>query len=61
MVRFWKKNNAVYLVNEKGEAHVLGANLIKHVLEIPYTKKDGTFVSKERILSMKQNRRAKAV
>jgi len=58
-VRFWKEKDALCLVNELGESQIVGANLIRHVLEIPYTKKDGTFVSKEQILSMKQRPKPK--
>lgn len=54
-VRFWKTKNMLFLINEYGEMQIVGANLIKHVLEIPYTKKDGTFVSKEKILATKQS------
>lgn len=58
-VKFWKDKNTIFLVNEHGQMLVVGANLIRHVLEIPYTKKDGTFVSKEQILQMKQNPKPK--
>lgn len=54
-VKYWKDRNAIFMVNEHGQMHILGANLIKHALEIPYTKKDGTHVSKEMIMEMKQN------
>jgi hypothetical protein len=54
-VKFWKDKNTLFLVNEHGHMQIINANLIRHVLEIPYTKKDGTFVSTEQIQRMKQN------
>ena len=54
--RYWKDKNTLFLVNEHGQSLVVGANLIRHVLEVPYTKKDGTFVSKEEIVAMKQKK-----
>lgn len=54
-VKYWKNKNLLFLVNELGNMQIVGVNLIKHALEIPYTKKDGTFVSKEDIVKRKQS------
>ena len=42
-------------VSKGGTPAFISVNLIKHMLDIPYTKKDGTVVSVEDILAMKKS------
>lgn len=42
------------IVSKGGVPAFISVNLIKHMLDIPYTKKDGTKVSVEEIQAMKQ-------
>ena len=42
------------IVSKGGVPAFISVNLIKHMLDIPYTKKDGTQVSVEDIQFMKQ-------
>jgi hypothetical protein len=42
------------IVSKDGVPAFISVNLIKHMLDIPYTKKDGTVVSLEDIRTMKQ-------
>ena len=55
-IKLSKEKNSLFLVNEHGQAHIDGVNFIKHALEIPYTRKDGTLVTKEDILRMKERK-----
>ncbi len=41
------------IVSKGGVPAFISVNLIKYLLDIPYTKKDGTVVSLEDILAMK--------
>lgn len=41
------------IVSKNGVPVFISANLIKHLFDIPYTKKDGTVVSLEDIREMK--------
>lgn len=52
-VKFLKKSNSLLLRTESGETYFLNVNLAFHELEVPYTKKNGTKVSKKEILEMK--------
>jgi hypothetical protein len=42
------------VVSKGGEVAFISVNLIKHLLDIPYTKKDGTEVLAQDILAIKQ-------
>ncbi len=42
------------IVSKGGVPAFISVNLIKHLLDIPYTKKDGTVVRLEDIQAMKQ-------
>ena len=47
--------NGKYLIVDNGEQNViLNANLVRYLLDVPYTRKDGTRVSVEQIFEMKQ-------
>jgi hypothetical protein len=41
------------IVSKNGVPAFIAVNLIKHLLDVPYTKKDGTVVSLEDIRAMK--------
>ncbi len=48
------KNGETLLVDINGQRGLISVNLVKHLLEIPYTKKDGTAVSIEQIKEKKE-------
>ena len=52
-VRFIEKSNSLLVKTPSGETFFLNKNLVLHELEIPYTKKDGTKVSKKEIQEAK--------
>ena len=52
-VRFIEKSNSLLVKTPSGENFFLNKNLVLHELEIPYTKKDGTKVSKKEIQEAK--------
>jgi hypothetical protein len=52
------KNQKTLIVTQGKEVAFISANLIKHLLEIPYTKKDGTLVSLENIKALKAKSKA---
>ncbi len=45
------------IVSKNGVPAFISVNLIKHLLDIPYTKKDGTVVSLDDIRTMKTRAR----
>jgi len=48
------KNGKYLIVENAGQAAILNANLIRYLLDIPYTRKDGTHVSTQEIYFLKQ-------
>ena len=48
------QDKKTFVVSTGGEVAFISVNLIKHLLDIPYTKKDGTEVLVQDILAMKQ-------
>jgi len=52
-VRFIEKSNSLLIKTPSGETFFLNTNLVLHELELPYTKKDGTKVSKKEIQDSK--------
>lgn len=51
------KDGKLMIVSVGGQTTLLNVNLVKYLLGVPYTKKDGTPVSKTEIASMKQRSR----
>ena len=49
------KNGKYLVVNVNGQGAILNANLVRYLFDIPYTRKDGTHVSKDQIFHMKEN------
>lgn len=48
-VRFIKGKDLLVMKDESGNTMLVSANLIRHTLGIPYTKKDGTQVTLKQI------------
>jgi hypothetical protein len=51
------KNGKYMIVEMSGQSAILNANLVRYLFDIPYTRKDGTFISNHEIFQMKENAR----
>lgn len=49
------KNGKFLIVTCGNQSAVLNVNLVRYLLDIPYTRKDGTHVSNAEIFEMKHN------
>lgn len=49
-----KNRGVLKLIDSSGEVHFVNINFIKHILEIPYIKKDGTPISGEELRCQKK-------
>lgn len=52
------KNGKYLIVESSGQSTILNANLVRYLFDVPYTRKDGTHVSNDRIYEMKQRAQA---
>ncbi len=52
------KNGKYLIVGTGGQSAILNANLVRYLLDIPYTRKDGTQISNQEIFLMKQKAQA---
>lgn len=48
------KNGRYLIVEKDGQSAILNANLVRYLFDIPYTRKDGTYISHHQIFQMKQ-------
>ena len=60
-IRFIEKSNSLMIKTPTGETLFINKNLILRELEIPYTKKDGTKVSKKEIQESKASSQKKYI
>lgn len=51
------KNGKYLIVESGGQNAILNANLVRYLLDVPYTRNDGTHISNHEIFLMKQKAR----
>ena len=53
------RNREYVIVSNNGQSTVLNANLFRYLFDIPYTRKDGTQISRNDIFEMKERAQAR--
>ena len=52
------RNSKYVIITANGQSQILNANLFRYLFDIPYTRKNGTQVSKADIFEMKEKAQA---